>query len=348
MQHLKQAIAKHTMVVRIGVLATAVVCTTVLLSQTVFAKNTFVITDGKQVKVHTTYSSDPTVVLDEAGFTLGQADIVEAKPGADSTQITVTRGMTVSVNHCGKELRWVSYGETVQELFQRNGIVLTEDLGVDASLDAQVHDGMMIVIDRTVTTMDSYRVCVPFETIYQETDLLKKGTEVVLTEGKPGQKDCTAVVTYLNGLETERKILTEEVTTEPVNRVVAVGTGNGTKKNGKPIIGDGVIIAGNGDVLTFTHRDTFTATSYCRTCVGGKITATGTVTRVGAIAVDPKVIPYGTRMFIVTKDGKYIYGVATAEDCGGSIKGKRLDLFYETKAESLAFGIRECDVYFLG
>ena len=53
-------------------------------------------------------------------------------------------------------------------------------------------------------------------------------------------------------------------------------------------------------------------------------------------------------MFIVTKDGSYIYGVATAEDCGGAIKGKRLDLFYETDPECRRFGIRNCDVYFLG
>ena len=348
MQHLKQFIKKYSVAVRIGVLATAVVCTTLLLSQTVFAKNTFVITDGDQVKVHTTYSTDPTEVLNEAGVKLGESDIVHTKPGADGTEITVTRGMNVKVDYCGTERNFVSYGETVRELFQRNGIVLTEDSGVDASLDAQVRDGMKITVTRTVTTTDSYTVSVPFETVYQETDLLKKGTEVVLTEGKAGQMVCSAQVTYINGLEADRQILTEEVTSEPVTRVIAVGTGNGTKKNGKPIIGDGVIIAGNGDVLTFTHRDTFKATSYCRTCEGGEITATGTVTRVGAIAVDPKVIPYGTRMFIVTKDGKYVYGVATAEDCGGSIKGKRLDLFYETRAEALEFGIRDCDVYFLG
>ena len=79
----------------------------------------------------------------------------------------------------------------------------------------------------------------------------------------------------------------------------------------------------------------------------GYITATGTKARVGAIAVDPKVIPYGTKMFIVTEDGQYVYGEATAEDCGGLIKGNRIDLFFDTVEECYAFGARMCQVYFL-
>jgi 3D (Asp-Asp-Asp) domain-containing protein len=68
---------------------------------------------------------------------------------------------------------------------------------------------------------------------------------------------------------------------------------------------------------------------------------------VGAIAVDPTVIPYGTEMFIVSNDGKFIYGYAVAEDCGSSIKGNRIDLYYDSVEECNRFGIRDCTVYFL-
>ena len=115
-----------------------------------------------------------------------------------------------------------------------------------------------------------------------------------------------------------------------------------------PVFGEGTITLPSGEVLTFTHKEVFTATAYCRTDIGGQVTALGTPTRVGAIAVDPKVIPYGTKMFIVTLDGQYIYGVAVAEDCGKSIKGNRVDLFYETDSECWKFGIRDCYIYFLG
>ena len=100
-------------------------------------------------------------------------------------------------------------------------------------------------------------------------------------------------------------------------------------------------------MLEFTHKDEFKATCYYRFPVDGEITANGTPTRVGAIAVDPKVIPYWTRMYIVTQDGEYIYGVAVAEDCGTAIKGKWVDLFYETYEEACKFGRRQVDIYFL-
>ena len=59
-------------------------------------------------------------------------------------------------------------------------------------------------------------------------------------------------------------------------------------------------------------------------------------------------IPYGTRMYIVSNDGRYVYGIATAEDCGSAIKGNRIDLYFDTVAECDRFGIRNCQVYFLG
>ena len=348
MQNIKTLIEKNTFFVRIVAAMLVLVCTVAALSQTAFAKTTYVITDGDQVMVHTTYATDPADVLDEAGFELTDADTFETQAGNGVSEITVRRGMTVTIDYCGEKMQVVAYGETVGELFEALDIRPREISKVSASMEDVTFDGMEITISTTVLSTDNYTVSIPYETVYQETDLLKAGTEVVLVGGTAGQKVCSAEVTYYNGLETERVVLSEEIVSEPVSRVIAVGTGDGTKKNGRPIIGDGVIITGTGDVLTYTHKDVYKATSYCRTDVGGEITANGTVTRVGAIAVDPSVIPYGTRMFILTQDGHYVYGVATAEDCGGSIKGKRLDLFYETEKEANTFGIRYCDVYFLG
>ena len=56
----------------------------------------------------------------------------------------------------------------------------------------------------------------------------------------------------------------------------------------------------------------------------------------------------GTRMFIVSDDGQYIYGIATAEDCGGGVKGNHIDLYFDTTYECFQYGVRTCTVYFLG
>lgn len=347
MHNFKTIFKKHSLLKRLMVLVLATACIVPVLSQTVFAKNTYVITDGDQVMVHTTYETNPAMILDEAGLELSDVDVFETGSRDGVSEITVRRGMTVTVYSGGEVMQIISYGETVQEMVDRMGILLAEESVVSVPMDAMTFDGMEILIQTTLTSTDSYTAVIPFEIEYQETGLLDQGVEVILTAGVDGQKRCTAEVTYIDGEEATRELLTEEIISEPVTQVVAVGTGKGGGSK-KPIIGDGVIITGSGDVLTYTHRDTFKATAYCRTDEGGEWTSTGTRTRVGAIAVDPRVIPYGTRMFIVTKDGSYIYGVATAEDCGGAIKGKRLDLFYETRGECMQFGRRNCDVYFLG
>lgn len=349
MNTLETAYKKHSLT-RIGILALVIICTATLICQTVFADSTtYVITDGDQVLVHTTDATKPEKVLSEAGITLDDTDYYETESTEDSVNITIIRGMDITLDVYGNAQQAVSYGETVQQLLDRYGISLKDTSSVSVALDAPVENGMTIAIADTVVSMDSYTLAVPFEVIYQDTDLLKEGQEVVLSAGKDGQMTCTAEVTYVNGVESNRNVIESQITAEPVNRVIARGTGNGKNSgNKKPIIGDGVIITPEGDILTYTRVDSFVATSYNRTEVGGQVTSTGTTTRVGVVAVDPRVIPYGTRMFIVTKDGKYIYGVGTAEDCGGDIKNKRLDLFYETDAESRAFGVRDCWVYFLG
>lgn len=350
MNTLETMYKKNSLMLRIGILALVMICTATLISQTVFAESiTYVITDGDQVLVHTTDATEPEEVLDEAGIALDETDLYETEASEDGFNITIIRGLDITLDVCGDATQVVSYGETVQQLLDRSGVTLKDTSTVSAALDAQVEDGMTIAITDTVVATDTYTLSIPFEVIYQDTDLLASGKEVVLNEGQEGQLLCTAEVTYINGSESNRTVISEEVATEAVAKVIARGTGNGKPSGSKmPIIGDGVIITPEGDVLTYTHVDTYKATSYNRTEVGGQVTSTGTKTRVGVVAVDPRLIPYGTRMFIVTKDGKYVYGVGTAEDCGGDIKNKRLDLFYETDAESRAFGVRDCWVYFLG
>lgn len=357
---------KITKPMRFVALLLPVICIVLLLSQTVFAKNTYLINDSGRVVIHTTYATDPAAVLDEAGLELGEDDTFTTQSGLGVSEITVQRKQLVTINYGGNTLDVISYGETVESLLERLSLILTADDVVSVPLNSRTFDGLNITISRSVQMEQTYIAVIPYDITYCYDASLSEGEEKVLTPGVDGQMLCTANVVYLDGEETSRMLLSEEVVLQPVNAVVAVGTYIEQEtadsssaqeaspvvrpeETGKPIIGDGYIITPDGEYLTYTSVKQFKATAYNKADPGcTDYNYIGTLCRVGAIAVDPTVIPYGTRMYIVSNDGKYIYGIATAEDCGSAIKGNRIDLYFDTVAECDTFGIRNCQVYFLG
>lgn len=320
-----------------------------MLAPTANAHTTFVITDGDAVKVYTTYATDPAYVLKQVGVDLAADDTYTTETGDGISEITVQRNQTITVDYCGQKVTLNSYGETLKQLLTRNEMQSEGDYVVSQALDTQTYDGMEVKVDCIVQMEQTYTEDIPFETKYCEDPTLPKGQEVVLVEGSVGQEQKTANVVYTNSQMTSHTVVSEKVMRQPVNRIVAVGTGSKVdKKSEAPAIGDGVIVTADGEVLTYTKKAKFNATAYTKTDAGcDDYTATGTKVRIGTVAVDPRVIPYGTRMFIMSNDGKYIYGIATAEDCGGAIKENRIDLYFDTTAECFQFGRRSCTVYFL-
>lgn len=341
---------KRNLVFRTMAVLIALTCMVSVLAQTVFAQNTYVITDGDQTIVHTTYASDPARVLSEAGLALDEDDTYTTVTSDGISEITVQRSQEITIDNCGKQMVVNSYGETVERLLSRVGIPTGGEYSVNLALDTLTYDGLQVQVVRTVCADESYVVEVPFEITTLEDPTLPAGEEKILIAGVNGQVQRKASVVYVNGAELSRTVLEESALQPVVNQVVAVGTGeNVGAKNTEPLIGDGVIVLPTGEILTYSRTEQFLATAYSKYNAGcDDYTATGTKVRVGVVAVDPTVIPYGTRMFIVSNDGKYVYGVATAEDCGGSILGNRLDLYMDTDAECFQFGVRDCTVYFLG
>lgn len=335
---------------RILAMLLVVICLVGALSQTAQAATTYVITDGDAVTVHKTYASDPAKVLKEAGVDLSADDVYTTESVDGVSEIKVQRLQTILVYYGEQVFEVSSFGETLQELLVRLGILVNDSVAVSMPLDTMTYNGMEVRVDTIGQSTESYTVEVPFETVYCDDPTLPLGEEKILVTGKPGQTFCTANVSYVNGRETERNVFEQTVLVEPVSQVVAVGTGEKVGEvNDQPIIGNGVIVLPSGEVLTYTKKDTFLATAYTHMDAGcDEYTANGTRVKWGVVAVDPEVIPYGTRMFIVSNDGKYIYGLSTAEDCGGAIINKRLDLYMPTLEEAFQFGRRNCTVYFLG
>lgn len=257
---------------------------------------------------------------------------------------------SITVRYYGQTVKTTCHGETVGELLSRLGLRVDGEDTVSHAMEAQTRGGMEVRIDRFQTARERYTVTVPHDTTRCSDPSLAPGTQAVLTAGADGELLRTADVTYRNGEEIGRQVLSETLLRRAVTEIIGVGTGEEAPDPGAvPIIQDGFITLPSGEVLTYTRTDQVRATAYTHTDAGcDLVTATGTTVHWGTVAVDPRFIPYGTRMFIMAEDGSYVYGIATAEDCGGDIKGDRMDLYMPTYEQCMAFGRRRCTIYFLG
>ena len=169
---------------------------------------------------------------------------------------------------------------------------------------------------------------------------LEAGTIQTVQEGVNGEKKVTYDVKYEKGVEVFREAVTEELVKEPVDKIVEYGNKNASKD--APV---------NTGMLDYKKVIVCNATAYDLSPEenGGYAgqSATGVPLDKGVIAVDPKVIPLGSRVYIEALDGSWSYGYAVAADTGGAIKGNRVDLCYRTRYECIQFGRRPCRVYIL-
>lgn len=107
------------------------------------------------------------------------------------------------------------------------------------------------------------------------------------------------------------------------------------------------IILEDGSVRRYSRVIEMNTTAYNIFPGSTGYTASGTKARHGAVSVDPSVIPLGTNLYITSTDDWPDYGLATAEDTGGAIKGNKLDLFYDSYDTCVSFGRRATIVYVL-
>lgn len=330
--------------VRLSAIGLGALLVVFFLAQTVFAK-TYVVTDGDRVITYTTTATSPEEVLDQLGLPLRQYDTYTTRNGA----ITVRRAPSVTIHYHGKATKATTSAKTVGELLTQLELDVAGEDVVSHGMEEPVTDGMELHIDQVETREERYSVTLEKEITYCQDPGLPQGTQKVLTPGRDGEAIRLAQVTYTNGLETKRQVRSDTILQSPVTEVVAVGTGSNDPRDLKPVIGDDYILLPSGERLTYYRKDHVRATAYTHTDPGCDMTtATGTTVHWGTVAVDPRHIPYGTRMFIMSNDGSYVYGIATAEDCGGDIKGDRMDLYMPTLSQCMEFGRRRCTIYFLG
>ena len=190
------------------------------------------------------------------------------------------------------------------------------------------------------------KVKVPYKTVKKENPDMEKGKTKVLASGENGLEERTYKIVYQNGKEVSSKLVDKKVVNKPVNKVVA----EGTKRTR-------VLLTSRGDSLRYKRCIEMRASAYDASYEStGKspghpaygITATGIRAKKGVVAVDPSVIPLGSRLYVESiQNGVSSYGYALAADTGGAIKGNKIDLFFQTAREVNNWGVRKVKVYVL-
>lgn len=283
-------------------------------------------------------------ILSKQGIILNEGDRVNYELTDnvnDNAVIRIKRAISVDIYHMGKTRSYLTTETNVAKILQENGISVTEDCTVVPGVDEDVADGDII----TVIARDTHDVTVQEEVDYavieNENSDLAPGERVVVQRGEKGVKEYTYQIRYQDGTEIDRILVDEAVLSEPIDEIVECGP--------ESVWELGVIPASRP--TNYSRMETFTATAYDASPAdngkwAGK-TSTGMPLTYGVVAVDPKVIPYGTKMYIESADGQYVYGYAIAGDCGGAIKGKKVDLFFESRSTCYQFGRRAVNIYFL-
>lgn len=359
--------SKRITFLRAIAIAAMIAVTTLYFCLPALAQTKYVITDGDDVIICMSSSSDPQVVIQEAGLELGESDTYTTLKSDGISEIHINRVQMVAV-HEGSQMTVVgSYGGTVADVLASLNITLTPSDILSCSLDSETYDGMSIEITRVETETLEYDEITPHSVKVYEDDSLEPGEEKVLVEGADGLTHYKVEVTYENGEEASRTVLSEQILTAPTDALILCGMDRSVKEQEhsgnenyrqsdtsrwtspylEPLpqtASAPALIPGTSQ--TYTNLLYCTATAYT-TVSESDITATGTVPRVGAIAVDPSVIPLGTRMYIVSADGQYVYGYCVAEDTGSAIQGHAVDLYFDDYETCMAFGRRGVIVYIL-
>lgn len=297
-----------------------------------------------------TVSGGGTAALGAAAPTAGQVILLGTESDAAAFTFESRRKAAVTDAAGEEHFATAKRGEHVHELLERMGIVLGP---MELALADVSDETVRVRVGTDFVYYETAQVQVEPGTVTTEDYTLEKGERIVTREGSAGTSRMTYEVVWADGRMLSRQAVAEEVIVPRTDTYVTVGTLVREAQRGDTIRevvtlddGSGYLLLQSGESLHFTGTMAVKCTAYTTGHDGvGTITYTGTTVRVGCVAVDKKVIPLGTNMFIASDDGYLTYGMARAEDTG--VKGAKVDLYMESYDECMAFGIRRSTVYFL-
>lgn len=304
----------------------AVVCV-LLLGCSVWAQKTVVLeADGGKNTVKT-FSRTVAGLLESQNIILLDKDEVSPSletPLQSGMEVKVFRAadVTISVDGCDIPVRTMC--GNVAGVLAECGVSLGPDDEVEPALDDPISSGINVKIARVKFADQVSDAPISYETRKEYTTKLPAGSSRVAQEGREGKERQTWRITYKDNIEVDRQLVAREVMQPAQDQIMLVGSTT--------------VVSRGGDDIRYSRVLDMLATGYTYT---GNNTASGVAPHYGAVAVDTRVIPMGTKLYV---EG---YGYATALDRGGAIKGNRIDLFFETREQATKWGLRWVKVYVL-
>lgn len=316
-----------------------------------FQKDVTVYCDGKLSEIKT-MKTTVQEVLAENDIAVNPEDYINLPLDSklhkkSKNEIFIKKAIPVKIIADGKTKLFRTYKNTVGEVLKDSGTVLAKKDRLDAlKPDDEIKKDMNIKVIRVTEKQLKEKIPVPFTTVKRDNYSMNLGAEKLVSKGEEGIKEKFYKIIMENGKEVARTLIKEAIILQPVARVIERGTVSMYKTV-------------RGDALRYSKVLNMRASAYSLTFretgkrPGDKyfgITATGMdITKIsrGVIAVDPRVIPLGTKVYVEVAGNTPDYGFAIAADRGGGIKGNRVDLFFSDTSISRSWGCKNVRVYIL-
>ena len=273
--------------------------------------------------------------------------LLNLETGKSGENAMLTAGTLVTVRRGGETLTATAQQETVEAFLARMDIVpgAREMVGIEL-----MENSVTLTISDHLTVYERITETAPYETVYRDTTSLPEGQERVVQPGREGQRTAVYEQTWVSGQMVSRQYV-EEISSTAVDEIIERGTAMTAVAENDTVVdvttnadGSGTLTFASGGTMKFSKAVTVTATAYTAGHDGvDYTTATGTFVREGVAAVDKRVFPLGSKLYVMAKGLEY--GYTTAEDTG--MKGAKIDLYMDTYQECIQFGRRTATVYLL-
>lgn len=259
-------------------------------------------------------------------------------------EIYIKRAVPVYITADGAKTEVMTYRSTVAEMLQDSPV---KPEGIDrlegATLQDKISKDMSIKIVRVSENMVSEKEVIPFTVRKKANSRLDSGTERIVKAGEEGIREKQYKVVAEDGKEISRQLLSELILKSPINMIMEFGTILNYKTSRGDTVRYNKVLDMKATAYTASFKDTGKKPGH--PLFG--ITATGIRAKKGVIAVDPKVIPLYTRVYVEIAGSTPDYGYAVAADVGGAIKGNKIDLYYDSQDYVDRFGVKAVKVYIL-